>query len=169
MPFLRRRGNLASETDIRRHSVFDTPRQSNDNDENCPPSPSKPQMPSIEYSNPLSQQLSHASEFPDSSAESTSMQTDSSSRFRRFSLLRYRNASDPQLSLRAKQQAEKPPPVPRRIYPPVLHFSYSRTCELLTKLQHRPSSLLLQQTTLSALRKRRLEGALLSNFGAPTT
>ncbi|KND88506.1 Protein transport protein sec73, partial [Tolypocladium ophioglossoides CBS 100239] len=32
---------------------------------------------------------------------------------RRFSVLRFRNASDSQLSLRAKQQAEKPPPVPR--------------------------------------------------------
>ncbi|KAF4582939.1 guanyl-nucleotide exchange factor [Ophiocordyceps camponoti-floridani] len=32
---------------------------------------------------------------------------------RRFSLLRFRNASDPQLSLRARQQAEKPPPIPR--------------------------------------------------------
>jgi hypothetical protein len=35
-------------------------------------------------------------------------------RHKRFSVLRFRNASDPQLSLRAKQQAEKPPPVPRR-------------------------------------------------------
>ncbi|EXF83442.1 Sec7 domain-containing protein [Colletotrichum fioriniae PJ7] len=32
---------------------------------------------------------------------------------RRFSILRFRNASDSQLSVRAKQQAEKPPPVPR--------------------------------------------------------
>ncbi|PHH84990.1 hypothetical protein CDD83_1074 [Cordyceps sp. RAO-2017] len=35
-----------------------------------------------------------------------------SNRHRRFSVLRFRNASDSQLSLRAKQQAEKPPPVP---------------------------------------------------------
>jgi hypothetical protein len=31
--------------------------------------------------------------------------------------LRFRNASDSQLSLRAKQQSEKPPPVPRRNTP----------------------------------------------------
>ncbi len=38
------------------------------------------------------------------------------SRHKRFSILRFRNASDSQLSLRAKQQAEKPPPIPRRMY-----------------------------------------------------
>lgn len=43
---------------------------------------------------------------------------DETSKHRRFSVLRFRNASDSQLSLRAKQQAEKPPPVPRRTSPP---------------------------------------------------
>lgn len=36
-----------------------------------------------------------------------------SNKQRRFSVLRFRNASDSQLSLRARQQADKPPPVPR--------------------------------------------------------
>lgn len=44
---------------------------------------------------------------------------DETPKHRRFSILRFRNASDSQLSLRAKQQAEKPPPVPRRVSPPV--------------------------------------------------
>ncbi|KAF4509813.1 hypothetical protein G6O67_003950 [Ophiocordyceps sinensis] len=35
-----------------------------------------------------------------------------SNKQRRFSVLRFRNASDSQLSLRARQQADKPPPVP---------------------------------------------------------
>ncbi len=45
---------------------------------------------------------------------------DETPKHRRFSMLRFRNASDSQLSARAKQQAqalalaEKPPPVPRR-------------------------------------------------------
>lgn len=39
---------------------------------------------------------------------------DEAIRHRRFSLLRFRNASDSQLSVRAKQQAERPPPVPVR-------------------------------------------------------
>ncbi|KAG7118326.1 Arf guanine nucleotide exchange factor sec74 like protein [Verticillium longisporum] len=38
---------------------------------------------------------------------------DETPKHRRFSILRFRNASDSQLSLRAKQQAEKPPPMPR--------------------------------------------------------
>lgn len=33
-------------------------------------------------------------------------------KYRRFSMLRFRNASDSQLSIRAKQQAETPPPLP---------------------------------------------------------
>lgn len=39
---------------------------------------------------------------------------DENNKHHRFSVLRFRNASDSQLSLRAKQQSEKTPPVPRR-------------------------------------------------------
>ena len=39
---------------------------------------------------------------------------------RRFSMLRFRNASDPQLSARAKQHAEAPPPLPRRMSCPTM-------------------------------------------------
>ncbi|ESU07263.1 hypothetical protein FGSG_01899 [Fusarium graminearum PH-1] len=40
---------------------------------------------------------------------------DENNKHHRFSVLRFRNASDSQLSLRAKQQSEKTPPVPRHI------------------------------------------------------
>ncbi|KAJ2966193.1 hypothetical protein NUW58_g10721 [Xylaria curta] len=49
--------------------------------------------------------------------------------------LRFRNASDPQLSSRWRQQqqaAEKPPPMPERMVPPLLP-SFSRVRHLLTR------------------------------------
>ncbi|KAK2017911.1 Sec7 domain-containing protein [Colletotrichum eremochloae] len=49
---------------------------------------------------------------PDARPDTPPVQ-DETLKHRRFSILRFRNASDSQLSLRVKQQAEKPPPVPR--------------------------------------------------------
>lgn len=119
MPFLRRRGNMASETDIRRHATFNVPRPSNDDgdddDYEAAPSSSSAAQPVVagdSYS--LSQPDTHQSEPPEPSPEPPTSEPERQNKRRPFSILRYRNASDSQLSLRAKQQAEAPPPVPRR-------------------------------------------------------
>ncbi|KJZ75667.1 hypothetical protein HIM_04824 [Hirsutella minnesotensis 3608] len=137
MPLLRRRGNMASETDMRRltdlaPSVSDDHDGANRADDHVgvdnassptptpsPPSPSPlPQqqrlqrrrqqsipLPGDASLQPLNHDAAHHTDVP-------SVEPDSQKQ-RRFSVLRFRNASDSQLSLRAKQQAEKPPPVPR--------------------------------------------------------
>ncbi|TWU74718.1 hypothetical protein ED733_005268 [Metarhizium rileyi] len=120
MPFLRLRGNMASETDIRRHATFNVPRPFDENDENDngdeavpSSSPASQSMPRGD-SNLLSQAETRQSEPPEHTPEPpTSEPAQLQNKFRRFSILRYRNASDSQLSLRAKQQAEATPPVPR--------------------------------------------------------
>lgn len=116
MPFLRRRGNVASETDMRRHTLFNAPRTSfNDEDAPVPLEPSMHQPTVPEEFVTLSQQVTHDSESPEHSSEQSLTDLERQNKFRRFSILKYRNASDSQLSLRAKQQAETPPPVPRRM------------------------------------------------------
>ncbi|RSL76900.1 hypothetical protein BHE90_012368 [Fusarium euwallaceae] len=118
MPFLRRRGNMASETDIRRHTFF----ASSTSGDLPPPLPSQPEQTDDDDDGPNEQHV-----HPQPTDESTNSRPDSrpesrpdtppiqeeNSKHRRFSVLRFRNASDSQLSLRAKQQAEKPPPLPR--------------------------------------------------------
>ncbi|RDA88958.1 hypothetical protein CP532_0704 [Ophiocordyceps camponoti-leonardi (nom. inval.)] len=136
MPLLRRRGNIASETDMRRHPPL-APRAS-DNNNAIPtaddrarkstrngsrtelPTPLvRPQTQQRRRQTPTALSEDTSPQPPDRGAESDpdnpvapSLDADTS-KHRRFSILRFRNASDPQLSLRARQQAEKPPPIPR--------------------------------------------------------
>lgn len=115
MPFLRRRGIMASENDMRRHTFF-APTTAGDHP---PPLPSQPEQSdvdgNVDSGGPVSQQTTRESSTSPSRPHTPPIQEENS-KHRRFSVLRFRNASDSQLSLRAKQQAEKPPPVPRRNY-----------------------------------------------------
>ncbi|KAH6994829.1 hypothetical protein EDB80DRAFT_652692 [Ilyonectria destructans] len=106
MPFLRRRGIMASETDMRRHTLFAPSSPTMD----APPALPLPDLISDNEGETVARQPTRDSSI--SRPESPPIQ-DETSKHRRFSVLRFRNASDSQLSLRAKQQAEKPPPVPR--------------------------------------------------------
>ncbi len=140
MPFLRRRGNVASETDMRRHSLLDTL---------APPAPKQPpfhsgsaaELPTLtavaEDSSPMSvpppsvdlprESISDASLhavpsiIEPSDRHGSLTGSDYSHKHRRFSMLRFRNASDSQLAAKAKLHAaaQKPPPVPRRMYLPL--------------------------------------------------
>ncbi|KAL7942999.1 guanine nucleotide exchange factor [Trichoderma barbatum] len=105
MPFLRRRGNMASETDMRRLTAAFAPAS-----DDVPELP-LPQ-PQDEAAMPLSRPQSRES-VSSLDRPSTPPVQQQSNKHRRFSVLRFRNASDSQLSLRVKQAAEKPPPVPR--------------------------------------------------------
>lgn len=139
MPFLRRRGVNASDTDMRRHTILIDPApvapkllsrktqsdallspdmiasdgaETRDgplagNDEG-----SKSCVDMVATSTSASISLGRGSE---DRPESPPVQ-DESPRHRRFSMLRFRNASDSQLSARLKQQqqAEKLPPMPQR-------------------------------------------------------
>lgn len=125
MPFLRRRGNMASETDIRRHTFF----ASSTSGDLPPPLPSQPEQTDDDDDGPNEQHVhpqptdESTNNRPESRPESrpdTPPIQEENSKHRRFSVLRFRNASDSQLSLRAKQQAEKPPPLPRRNHPSFL-------------------------------------------------
>lgn len=127
MPFLRRRGNAASESDMRRRTQLAA--NASSTAEDVPPVPVRPEQ----FANPdgvvpddaqadshgdsLSIQQSRASTASRASRPDTPPVQEQTSKHRRFSVLRFRNASDSQLSLRAKQHAEKPPPVPRRMFP----------------------------------------------------
>ncbi|KAK4137588.1 hypothetical protein BT67DRAFT_114020 [Trichocladium antarcticum] len=131
MPFLRRRVNMVSETDMRRHSLFDglaapAPKQQ-------PPFPSQsttalPALTSVAEDLPSSS----APDLPRDSISVASSRAvpsiiepcdepaslaphDYSHKHRRFSMLRFRNASDSQLAAKAKLHAaaQQPPPVPR--------------------------------------------------------
>lgn len=131
---------MASETDMRRHTALfspvvsvepaaglDTGRSST----SAAPSFSPPRVGSsrdtkqrkqkqayaADSGGTLSQHPSRGSEPAASRPETPPNLPPDSSKHRRFSVLRFRNASDSQLSLRAKQQAEKPPPVPQRMLP----------------------------------------------------
>ena len=141
MPFLRRRGHVASETDMRRHSHFESL---------AAPVPKQPPFhtgsaaelhgltsvaedssaPSIPRDS-ISVASSHAvpsiiepfdGPAPLAATTTTTTTTDYSQRHRRFSMLRFRNASDSQLAAKAKLHAaaEKPPPVPCRTCPLLL-------------------------------------------------
>ncbi|PTB63563.1 guanine nucleotide exchange factor [Trichoderma citrinoviride] len=107
MPFLRRRGNMASETDMRRLTTAFAPAS-----DDVPEAPSPPSQPDDEAADPQSRPQSRGS-VSSLDRPSTPPVQQQSSKHRRFSVLRFRNASDSQLSLRVKQAAEKPPPVPR--------------------------------------------------------
>ncbi|KAF4968564.1 hypothetical protein FZEAL_10372 [Fusarium zealandicum] len=132
MPFLRRRGNMASDNDMRRHTLF----VSSTSGDLLPPLPSQPELtddddvsarplglqptPESTNSRPQSRPESRPESRPGSSLENppegrpdTPPIQEESAKHHRFSVLRFRNASDSQLSLRVKQQAETPPPVPR--------------------------------------------------------
>ncbi|KAM0218580.1 hypothetical protein ACHAPA_006889 [Fusarium lateritium] len=138
MAFLRRRGNVSNETDIRRHTFFESsasgdipefPPQSEENndhgtEESYRPQPSRePTRDSINSrtegfpeTRPETRSESRPDSRPEGQTESrpdTPPIQEGNSKHHRFSVLRFRNASDSQLSLRAKQQSEETPPVPR--------------------------------------------------------
>ena len=141
MPFLRRRGVMASESDMRRHTVFDNiivpkrlPSQTGaDSTSDIPAQAStsidlpleSPSASSEIAPNDSTTSLgSHAAtvmQDPLDRPSSPFFQSDSH-KHRRFSILRFRNASDSQLAAKAKLQAtsEKPPPLPRRKWP-IIH------------------------------------------------
>jgi hypothetical protein len=107
MPLLRRRGNPPPGNDTRRHTFF----APNNIDQEDPPAlPAQLDVPSDDGQT-LPQRESHDS-LPPRPITPPAFD-ESNNKQRRFSLLRFRNASDSQLSVKAKQQAEKPPPVPR--------------------------------------------------------
>ncbi|KFA62779.1 hypothetical protein S40285_07547 [Stachybotrys chlorohalonatus IBT 40285] len=127
MPLLRRRNNVASESDMRRHSVYvSSPTAPTPADLDSMPPPPMPSQPSISISLDDDDRLNHTpsrngacepdqhKQNLDITPPSQNATHDDANKHRRFSLLRFRNASDSQLSLRARLQAEKPPPVPRR-------------------------------------------------------
>jgi len=128
MPFLRRHAPLASETDIRNAAVgMSSPAQSSmdalaDADSGIEPDPvtnrRKESYASGSLSIPAravdnSSQGSSTSQPRDhTSSRPSSPPQEQTHRHRRFSVLRFRNASDSQLSMRAKHEAENPPPLP---------------------------------------------------------
>ncbi|KAK0739179.1 hypothetical protein B0T21DRAFT_449373 [Apiosordaria backusii] len=140
MPFLRRRGNVASETDMRRHSLFDAlpgvpplkeaPIRAESSTSDLPaaltsvaehdpapaavpPSPASPTSPTELPRDSISVASTYAQEQPRASISLAV--PDESNKHRRFSMLRFRNASDSQLAAKAKLHAaaEKAPPMPR--------------------------------------------------------
>ncbi|KAL8404068.1 hypothetical protein RB594_009069 [Gaeumannomyces avenae] len=144
MPFLRRRGVMASESDMRRRTnsqevplpdvLPSTGKHLQPLQENPvvvqpaanPPAlsdaaPSDPDAPSA--SDPAPPGLTPAdrpsADEPGPRVSSLQLPIRAQSpplpdetKYRRFSMLRFRNASDSQLSIRAKQQSETPPPLP---------------------------------------------------------
>lgn len=129
MPFLRRRGIMASETDMRRHHVPFAPQAADDvpelplqvklPEEATEPQPEPKPEPEPEPESATSRPQSRESDTSLDRPITPPVQLQSN-KHRRFSVLRFRNASDSQLSLRVKQAAEKPPPVPRRNQTPPL-------------------------------------------------
>ncbi|KAF4121783.1 Sec7 [Geosmithia morbida] len=110
MPLLRRRGNTPSEPNIQEYE------DSAQDPVGCEDVGSPP--PQSETSVDNDDAAAATSTDPQSRASTVNLPEtppaqEDTNRHKRFSLLRFRNASDPQLSLRAKQQAEKPPPIPR--------------------------------------------------------
>ncbi|KAK4229825.1 hypothetical protein QBC38DRAFT_77675 [Podospora fimiseda] len=138
MPFLRRRGNVASETDMRRHSVLEGlvvpppkeppfhPEHSSDLPASLAsvaedPSASMPAIPSSPIDVPRDS-ISVASMVDPHDEPSTPAPAagflyipEENHKHRRFSMLRFRNASDSQLATKAKLHAaaQKAPPMPR--------------------------------------------------------
>ncbi|KAI1436065.1 hypothetical protein GGR50DRAFT_693627 [Xylaria sp. CBS 124048] len=122
MPFLRRRGVMASESDMRRHTTHYDPKSQADaflppppaspNTENGPAAQGPDKLSTDPSPNPAIE-VARVSQDSCDRPETPAVQ-DEAPRHRRFSMLRFRNASDSQLSTRWKlqQQAEKPPPMP---------------------------------------------------------
>ncbi|KAI8627768.1 hypothetical protein F5Y19DRAFT_165822 [Xylariaceae sp. FL1651] len=120
MPFLRRRGVMASESDMRRHTTLFDPKSQGE-------ASLDPQSAGRRFENgdpaedPNNRRISTDPEAtrisldPYCRPESPPIQ-DENPKHRRFSMLRFRNASDSQLSTRWRQHqpAEKPPPMPER-------------------------------------------------------
>lgn len=107
MPFLRRRGNAASEVNMRQHAGEPA-------DEVLQPTSdslqsSGEQESAVQPRGNLSEDSAHR-------RPNTPPIQEQTNRHKRFSVLRFRNASDSQLSLRARQQAESVPPVPTRMF-----------------------------------------------------
>ncbi|KAI5856639.1 hypothetical protein GGS23DRAFT_398111 [Durotheca rogersii] len=143
MPFLRRRGVMASDSDMRRHTILvDPPPAASTKQFSREPQVDTLLSPDLFAKNgggptyeaaggnddagkssvdTVATTSASASMFPGRESEdpynrpeSPPVQDDSP-KHRRFSMLRFRNASDSQLSarLRQQQQAEKPPPIPQ--------------------------------------------------------
>ncbi|KAM7217849.1 protein transport protein sec73 [Rhypophila decipiens] len=142
MPFLRRRGNMASESDMRRHTIIaDNVADSNEaisQPTSSHPSPipehsvpvlSLPQEEAEDVKPPPSATTTEDDAMSSTSSHRARMSTgdvpadrtlfppvqDQTNKYRRFSMLRFRNASDSQLAAKAKLHAagERPPPLPR--------------------------------------------------------
>lgn len=97
---------MASETDMRRLTTAFAP--ASDDVPELPPPPQPEDEPVMPLSRPQTRESGSSLDRP-----TTPPVQQQSNKHRRFSVLRFRNASDSQLSLRVKQAAEKPPPVPR--------------------------------------------------------
>lgn len=145
MPFLRRRGNAGSESDMRRHTIFDSlpvppakgthPRPGSATDlpvlvttpeegevplsslPVSPVTPVTPVMPTVDLELTVSSNAPQPTGDPVDHSLSPSVPPAETPKSKRFSMLRFRNASDSQLAAKAKLQAasEKPPPLPRRM------------------------------------------------------
>lgn len=108
---------MASETDMRRHTLLNALEASIDSDEPRVSSLSSAREAKVSDDTTLpSGQGSIDVERSGLPLTSSTFDYDNENKSRRFSIMRYRNVSDPQLSLRAKQQTEMIPPVPRRTY-----------------------------------------------------
>ena len=118
MPFLRRRGNTPNESNTKRDHLP----AADDTGLDAATSMPQPSNPADDADADADAAIAASDDYRSRASSASRPQTPSvqeqvqeqSSRHKRFSVLRFRNASDPQLSLRVKQQAEKPPPVPRR-------------------------------------------------------
>lgn len=163
MPFLRRRGVMASESDMRKHTTGlhrDHAASNNLSSSSLTPSqhsrpgsagglaPPSGALSAVQESGPSlvvvpappvtppNDGMSASSDHLPSSASASDLFArpesppiqDETPKHRRFSMLRFRNASDSQLATKAKQHAaaEKPPPLPHRMsylfccFPPLL-------------------------------------------------
>ncbi|EGO60508.1 hypothetical protein NEUTE1DRAFT_75657 [Neurospora tetrasperma FGSC 2508] len=145
MPFLRRRGNVGSESDMRRHTILDSlpvppangthsrpgsatdlpvlvttpedgevPLSSVSVSPVTPVTPATPVMPTVDLEPTMSSTAPQPTGDPVDHSLSPSAPAETP-KSKRFSMLRFRNASDSQLAAKAKLQAasEKPPPLPR--------------------------------------------------------
>ncbi|KAJ3560802.1 hypothetical protein NPX13_g9183 [Xylaria arbuscula] len=130
MPFLRRRGVMASESDMRRHTTLLDPKVQPDSNLLNPESASQPLENGTASQNANTGKSSTSPNLNSVPIQDTARVSNDSydrpesppiqeetPKHRRFSMLRFRNASDSQLSTRLKQhqQAEKPPPMPARM------------------------------------------------------
>ncbi len=145
MPFLRRRGIMASENDMRRHNTPLDAAMSKPPEEPVDAGVDGVVVPSgrngavADDALPSHDAPGHSSAVEDdekddvvaSDRPETPPIQEETAKHRRFSMLRFRNASDPQLSARAKKQAEAPPPLPRRMFTRnTLHSVPSRGLDL---------------------------------------